>query len=551
MIAVSILVHDAGDVSAGLERAAAAKARGASLVEWRVDRLCGGAAPEAGLAAVADLVGRSPLPAILTCRPRAEGGAFDGDEAQRESLFRSCLGWEQAPRYLDVELSTLVRRPGLARDLAAALAEDAAGGEPRTRLIVSSHDFQGRPGDLWLRVQQILALPRADVVKVAWRARSLRDNLEARELLAARQRPTIALCMGEFGLMSRVLAGKFGSWVTFASDQAERATAPGQPTVEELVDLYRFPSIGPDTRLYGLIGWPVGHSASPRLHNDAMARRGHDGVYLPMPVPPEYEHFKATAASLAGERGLGFRGASVTLPHKGNLVRFVREAGGAVDDLSAACGAANTLLVRDDGSLACANTDGPAAVGALCAGMGIEPADLRGARVAVLGAGGAARSIAAALARQDAIVVLFNRTRARAETLAAALSRQPTASGGRSRVSVGAEGALGCGCFPVIVNCTPLGMTGGPDPDASPLDALAGALDRSSTVMDTVYTPAETPLLAAARRSGARTIGGAPMFLRQADLQFRLLTGHPMPPEVLRQAEARITGRSAADPDRA
>jgi shikimate dehydrogenase len=274
------------------------------------------------------------------------------------------------------------------------------------------------------------------------------------------------------------------------------------------------------------------------VHNGGFAAVGHNGVYLPLPVPVEYEHFKATMGALLGSRSLGFAGASVTVPHKEHLVRFVRESGGSIDELSERCGAANTLIVRNGGAVECMNSDGPALVAALCAGMAIEPAALRDLRVAVLGAGGAGRAAAAALARHGATIVLFNRTRHRAEAAARALSGQPCEGGGTTRVVVGRGEALGCGCFPVIVNATAVGLRGGPAPDASPLDVLAGssvALDRTAVVLETVYAPRRTPLVAQAEAAGARTIRGDEMFLRQAALQFERWTGCPAPMELFRR----------------
>src|SRR5690606_4633001 len=197
----------------------------------------------------------------------------------------------------------------------------------------------------------------------AWRARSLRDNLEAFELLRHRSKPLVALCMGEFGLMSRVLASKFGAMLTFTCEDRLHATAPGQPTVEELTQLYRVRCVKPSTRVYGVIGWPVRQSRGPLVHNALFDRVQHDGVYVPMPIAPGWEPFKATLDAMLEARWLGFRGASVTLPHKEHLLRFVRERGGVVEEEAARIGAANTLVVSSDGSLTCLNTDAPAAVG--------------------------------------------------------------------------------------------------------------------------------------------------------------------------------------------
>ncbi len=255
-------------------------------------------------------------------------------------------------------------------------------------------------------------------------------------------------------------------------------------------------------------------------------------MYLPMPIPPEYEHFKATVGSFVDHERLNFRGASVTIPHKENLIRFVKERSGTVDPLAERIGAANTLVVGDDGTLTCVNTDAPAAIDALCKGMEIEPAGLDGKRVAVLGAGGVARAVVAALCDAGASVTIFNRTPGKAETLAA---QQKAATAGRAGVEVGDLGALSQDIFDVYVNCTSLGMAGGPDEDQSPLPDDA-PLDEDTTVFDTVYTPHRTPLICQAEASGARTIFGLEMFLSQAAMQFERWTGKEGPMDVFRAA---------------
>jgi 3-dehydroquinate dehydratase/shikimate dehydrogenase len=372
----------------------------------------------------------------------------------------------------------------------------------------------------------------ADVVKLAWSARSVRDNLEAFDMLAERGRPMIALCMGPFGLMSRVLAPKFGALLTFAAVAPGGESAPGQPTIDDLRRRFRFDAIGPATRVYGVVGWPVDHSRSPDVHNAGFEAVGHDGVHLPLPVPPEYEHFKATVGSLVDHPRLDFAGASVTVPHKTHLLRFVRERDGTVDSLTDLVGAANTLVVRSDGSLAATNTDAGAALEALCAGMEIDEGGLAGRRVAVLGAGGVARAVTAGLARRGAAVSLFARDRDRAAALAGELHGRPATSGAAAEVVAPDPATLATDRYDVIVNGTPVGMAGGPAPDDSPLALLAGGdvtLDESTTVFDTVYTPERTPLIADAEARGARVVTGAEMFIRQAMRQFELWTGKPAP----------------------
>jgi shikimate dehydrogenase len=246
-------------------------------------------------------------------------------------------------------------------------------------------------------------------------------------------------------------------------------------------------------------------------------------VLLPIPIPPEYEHFKASVAELLACAPLDFCGACVTIPHKENLLRFVNEQGGYVDPLAERIGAANTLYLDASGALHCANTDAPAAVDALTHGMGIERAALRGKRIAVLGAGGVARAVAVGLADEGAHVVVFNRNEDRARRMCAQL--QEGAMRARSAVAgsmtAGRTTEMSTGGFHAFINCTPVGMQGGPDPQGNPL-ASDVHLDETVTVMDTVYAPRETPLLIHARSRGACTVDGWVMFTKQAERQFRL-----------------------------
>jgi 3-dehydroquinate dehydratase/shikimate dehydrogenase len=514
LIAVSIFVSDASEVEAALRRALRAAEVGAQIVEWRVDELAGSAE---GQAAAAQLVDRSPLPAILTCRGEREGGMFKGSEADRLELLQHVLTQPNRPRYVDLEFDAFAALPANERERLIALLRSEASA---TRLILSSHDFADRPADLMRRVHRMSAEPACDVVKIAWRARSLRDNIEAFDLLRERNKPTIALCMGEFGVMSRVLQGKFGGFITYAADAAGDETALGQPTVEELVHRYRFASINRDTQVFGVIGWPVAHSLSPLVHNAGFEAISYDGVYLPMPVPTEWEHFKATLSSLLDCKELHFRGASVTMPHKQHLVRFVKERGGVVEQFAERVGVANTLIVNDDRSLECINSDGPAIAAALTEGMHIESGDLRERNVAILGTGGMARSAALALSDVGATVVIFSREKSRAEQVVSEL-RSHVSSG---KVVAGDRAKMDCNCFDVIINCTPVGMTNGPAPNDSPLPENV-TLGATTIVLDTVYAPTETPLIKAARAAGATAIIGMSVFVLQAAMQFERWTG--------------------------
>ncbi len=541
-LCASILVDSVLDCSAAIERARLAAVQGASLVEWRIDPFAD--EPEA-IAATLRLVRESPLPCIVTCRNEEEGGFYAGDDSWRISLLEALGTMEHPPRYLDVELATYQRSRNLRQKVNLAVGHDQQVREVSTGLMLSSHDFEGRPRDLLQRIEAMTNEDVCRVIKVAWRARSLRDNLEALDLLTERRKPTIALCMGEFGLMSRVLAPKFGGLLTFGSVDAGEETAPGQPTIRDLHDLYRFGSIGPRTAVYGVIGWPVAHSLSPKLHNAGFAHAGIDAVYLPLAIPPEWEHFKATVGALIDHPRLDFRGASITMPHKEHLVRFVRERGGIVKTGVEEIGAANTLLIETNRSLSCDNTDAMAAV-ALIEGLEHRKWALthdREIRVAVIGAGGVARAVAGGLARAGYVVVVFGRTPDNVDRLVGDLQAVRTFRGEPARIVAGRMESLGCGCFHVFVNCTPIGMKGGDAPDESPLPDEV-ALDDSNLVMDTVYVPRETPLVRESRSRGAAVIDGLQFFIRQAELQFRSWTNTALPTAAIRAIQPQ---RSSAE----
>ncbi len=543
------MVHD---FAAALADALAARDGGADLVEFRIDEVFSG--EDSGFEGdsfetkqILALIADSPLPCIVTCRSTTEGGSYDGGEEARVALYER-LGTAQGkgehpPRFLDFELDRYCSSENLRMKI--DLAVDASRlREHAPSLILSNHDFAGRPADLTRRLLRMRAQPAAKILKFAFRARSLRDNLELFDMLAERDRPLIALGMGEFGLVSRILAPKFGGFLTFASLRSTSTTAPGQPTVRELLGTYRFRSIGPRTKVYGIVGWPVGHSHSPLVHNAGFEAIGHDGVYVPLPVAAgasdagggdaedSYASFKATVLAIIEHPRLDLCGLSVTIPHKENLVRLAREQGWELDALSALCGAGNTVAIDRgaDGAVAkvrVLNTDAPAALECVRELVG----DLRGQKIAVLGAGGVARAIVMALAQAGSRVVIFNRSRPRAEKLAESARKATGAD-----VTAGPDPAAATGAYAELeapkawINCTPLGMKGGPDPAASALpEAAFGNSPPHAAVLDTVYNPPRTPMLQRATAAGWRTADGIAMFVGQAGAQFLAWTGTKAP----------------------
>ena len=533
-LTVAIMVRS---LSQALSAAAQAAERGADLVEFRLDEFT------SDKAAITTLIEDSPLPSIVTIRPTFEGGQYTGSDSDRIPLFQAACAGTRKPAYIDVELIAYQKSPELRMAVQQLVSHPGQVNPTDTGLLLSNHDFTSRPIDLYQRIEAMLAAPACRVMKIVWRARSLRDNIEAFQIIEQRHRPTIALCMGEEGLASRVLAKKFGALVTYVAVEDGAGTAPGQPSVAQIKSLYRWDQIDAATQVFGVIGHPVGHSISPAFHNAGFDATGFNGIYLPMPIPPEYEHFKATVATWLACESLHFKGASVTIPHKQNLLRFVQETGGEIEPLSAKIGAANTLIVRPDGKLFACNTDYGAALDAVCDGLSITRDQLAGKRIAVLGAGGAARAIVAGFAHYGATVVIYNRTFDKAAQLASDFHNQPTqhsgsgsgsGSGSKSKVVAAKMDKLCDSCCEVYINCTSVGMS--PSIDATAMDsAITSALSPGTVVFDTVYNPLETRLLREARAAGCVTISGAEMFIRQGADQFTRFTGRQAPLDVLRQ----------------
>jgi len=344
-------------------------------------------------------------------------------------------------------------------------------------------------------------------IKIAAACHNLAD---ARRLLALAhgRRNLVVVPMGEQVLAARILALREGSALTYAS--VAEATGPGQLSLDALRRVYR---LGPGqgrarkpltrrTRVYGVIGDPIGHSLSPLLHNAAFAAADIDAVYLPF-------HVRDLRDFLSSVDPFGIAGFSVTLPHKESILRHLDEC----DPLAADVGAVNTVAVRA-GCLYGYNTD---YVGVL---RSIERrVPLASSRVLLFGAGGSARAAAFALVRAGAAVAVCARRPARARALAKAVGGE-----------VVDRRALRSESFDAIVNCTPVGMYPG---GGSPLKASEL---NCRVVMDLIYRPQKTDLLRLAERRGIATISGVEMFLLQGAAQFEIWTGRRAPAAAMRRA---------------
>lgn len=472
--------------------------QGVGLVELRLDYI-------QGPVQVKRLLKDRPCPVIVTCRRAADGGRWEQSEEARLLVLRTAI--VEGADYVDLE-----------DDIAAQIPRFGA-----TKRIISHHDFQKTPNDL-VGMHQRLAALDADIVKIATMANQPGDTLRMLEVMRAATIPTIGLCMGDIGTPSRVLAGRFGAPFTYATFNDERVLAPGQIGWRQMRDLYRYDSITPATKIYGVVADPVGHSLSPVVHNAALAAAGIDAVYLPFRVPEEQ-----IDAFLESADRWPLSGVSVTIPHKERVLSYATHQ----DDLVRSIGAANTLAFRPDG-IAAFNTDATAAVESLRSAMNDddEPAEPMaksglGLRTAlVLGAGGAARAVAFGLRERNVEVTVTARTLGRAQQIAKEVGCKVVEWDSRHRVP-----------HDCIVNATPVGMH--PDVNSTPFPK--SHLQAYMVVFDTVYNPESTLLIKEARSVGCRTVTGVDMFVRQAAHQFRIWNGSDAPESVMRDALKRAT----------
>jgi len=457
----------------------------AELVELRVDWMR--KRPDIGR-----LLTDRPTPVVVTCRRREDKGLWKGTEEQRQTLLREAI--IAGAEYVDIE-------------------EDIAASIPRygeTKRIVSYHNFDETPDDLE-KIYGRMAKCDPDIIKIVTMANSPLDNVRLLQLAQKADVPTVAFCMGEMGLPSRVLCARAGAPFTYAGFSREREMAPGQLTYEEMRFLYRFDHITEKTKVFGVLGDPIAHSLSPLLHNTAFRKQKFDGVYLPLRVPAD--DFKAT---LKAFDSLGFDGYSVTIPHKEAAIEFADQPDIQADLI----GASNTLF-RKEGSWQATNTDYDAIIETLTAAMTDERTSgpvLKDRRVLILGAGGVARAAACAMQQQGAGVVISNRTKARAKELAEEMGclTVPWENRGAEKLDV-------------LINCTSVGMQ--PNVNESPYEQHW--LHESMVVFDTVYTPENTLLMKHAKERGCRTASGIEMFVRQAARQFELFTDSEAPREYM------------------
>jgi 3-dehydroquinate dehydratase / shikimate dehydrogenase len=440
--------------------------------------------------------------AIGTCRRAENGGKFKGSlAAQLELLSKAKTSGCQI---VDLELeSALKAKP----DVVVRLRRGAG-------LIVSFHDFRGTR-NLEPTLEKMQRIP-ADFYKIVTTATTLSDNVAMMKFLQTEsdKHSLVGLCMGEQGIISRVLGVRAGSVFTFGAVSAEQKTAPGQISARDLRSIYRIEQVDAATRVYGVAGDPIEHSLSPVIMNTALRRENVNGVYLAL-------HAKTIKDLMHCVREIPLNGLSITMPYKESVIEYLDN----TDAHTSKTGACNTVVRGQDGKLYGFNTDIAGVVRPLEQRLTIE-----NARVLVLGAGGAARAAVFGLKERGADVTILNRTAAKAQKLA----RQAKA---RSIKRADLQKSM----FDVIINATPVG-TGSTRDCPLKEDEI-----RAKVVFDMVYDPVETRLLQIARAKGIAVIPGVEMFVHQAARQFEIWTGKPAPAgDMLRVVTIALQERAAA-----
>ncbi len=431
---------------------------------------------------------RSEITAVATCRRVAGGGRFKGAPADALDVLTAAA--KAGFHLLDLEIETA---EALKHEQVEEVRSIGAG------LILSSHDFEGTK-DLD-RTFKRLAVFDPDFYKIVSTAKGLYDNVVMKKFLeqTSDHANVIGICMGEQGFISRIIGVRAGSVFTFAAATEGQETAAGQVTARTLLETYRIEHIDTSTRIYGVAGNPIRHSLSPAMMNSAFRRETVNGIFLALDTRKLSDLLK-----LVHETPI--QGLAVTMPFKQEILPYLAK----TDAVSEKIGACNTVVRAQDGRLFGFNTDVPGIVRPLERRL-----QLRGAKVLVLGAGGAARAAVFGLAEKGADVSILNRTPETAQKLA----RQAKAHSIRRDQVAKAH-------FDVIVNATPAGMAGQKLQMILQPEELNARL-----IFDTVYNPIDTPLIKAARERGIAVITGVEMFVQQGARQFEIWTGKPAPEE--------------------
>ena len=443
----------------------------------------------------------SHIVAMATCRRVAAGGKFRGSIASQLDILAKATA--SGCQLVDLELQSATHcKPEQLRRLRSQAA-----------LILSHHDYRATK-NLEKTLAKMVAIS-GDFYKIVGTATCLYDNVVMMKFLEANggQHSLIGVCMGEQGIISRVLGVRAGSVFTFAAVSDQEKTAPGQVSAQELRSTYRIEQVDAATRVYGVAGDPVAHSLSPAIMNAALRRETVNGVYLAL-------HAKTLKDLRDCVRDIPIHGLSITMPYKTAILSYLDN----TDSHTTKIGACNTVVRAQDGNLYGFNTDSAGVVRPLEQRITIEAA-----KILVLGAGGAARAAVYGLKERGAEVYVLNRTFAQAQKLARSARARTLKRADLKKLS-----------FDVIINATPVGMGTSQE---SPLnqDEI-----KAHYVFEMIYDPPETRFMKLARAAGAEVIPGVEMFVHQAARQFEIWTGKPAPWDDMLRVVTKILEERAA-----
>ena len=441
----------------------------ASLVELRLDYFF-----SLDGTALKKLKALFSIPMIFTLRSFSEGGEYKGSEEDR-FLDIDKLG-EVNPDYFDLE-----------SHVSSSFIQAFSIKYPQIKLIISYHNFVETPLDLEGIYQRMKQIP-AFFYKMAVTAQNSLEVLTLLQFAIKSDPKLIAISMGSFGEISRILGPVIGNAITYASLNEEQKVAPGQLSAKTLVERYHYPFLGAHTSIYGLIGDPVSLSISDETHNHLIASFDLEAVYVKMQVK-ETE----LASFLTIAKTLPFKGLSVTMPLKEAILCSLDE----VDPQAVEIGAVNTLLFQE-GKILGFNTDGIGALNAI-----EKKSSVKGKKIVIVGAGGSAKAIAYEAMSRGGLVTILNRDEQRAAKIAEPLG---CFAGGLDQIpKVALEG------YDILINCTPV---------CFPIDfqhILPNAI-----FMDIKTKPKETEFLKQAQQKGGSIVYGYEMFTQQAAQQFAL-----------------------------
>lgn len=448
------------------------------ICELRIDLLDPSELPR-----VKEFPSQLDIPVILTYRRVQDGGRCTLPEKQRRAVLIDCLDGNFA--YVDIE------------DDVKKNDVELKARQKGTKVIRSLHDFQGVPEDIFSKVHSLAA--RGDVAKIAATPHNLMDILTLFRINEElKDTPKIVIGMGDWGVCTRILYKKIGSILTFGC--AGEAVAPGQVSIKELKELYRADQVSSATWVYGIVGNPVMHTASPLIHNLGFHKIKFNAIYVPFQA-------ESIRSFLLLAEYLRLRGFSVTVPYKVDILSYLGNITREVKQI----GSCNTV-VRVPNMWKGTNTDYYGFLAPI--EKDIDRGKVKNALV--IGAGGAAQAIVWALKSRGIKVVILNRSKDKAETLARRFGAQADTLSNQKKYEGWAD---------LVVQTTSLGLA--PNENTCPLTTYE--FTGKEIAYDIVYKPKMTLFLKKAEAKGCDLRFGAEMLLEQGKLQFEAFSGYYYP----------------------